>query len=439
MSFFSFEYSNQIKFNQAITLEMLTQGLDPKDDKKKIERIKSVFETFNTQKAANGGTEKLDANEQMQLLDFYQSADVKGDDNELSRREIKKAKKQEGYDVKYKAFKDFMEAYTRVMQDTAGTSTITTSDDGSAVLQDANGTVRSFKENEQGKYEYQSRTNIYENGLEVTNDTKGRRTAEGQTDRSIAFSYDGDSSSATTVTVTFKEDGSSVTFSQLKDDIYKDQESGKTFRIEQKDGKTEFVQVQADNYGRITNETVEDKGRFAYRYSDDPQSETPQKILVTNGDTQTYYVRQDDGSYQLKNGAPETKGKSYNYDPDSHTFTEVKPKEPEYKRQAEAQNYQQHALRKYSSNDWRNARVDFDSEQLKESAAAIKSSVNADELLDKMLQAKGVDKSKIDVASLKADLIHNNPSVFADNGDVWSDAKFNKLDFPKDLKNYQAQ
>ena len=38
--------------------------------------------------------------------------------------------------------------------------------------------------------------------------------------------------------------------------------------------------------------------------------------------------------------------------------------------------------------------------------------------------------------SLLADLIHNNPSMFDKDGNVYADAKWEKLDFPTDLSKY---
>ena len=51
-----------------------------------------------------------------------------------------------------------------------------------------------------------------------------------------------------------------------------------------------------------------------------------------------------------------------------------------------------------------------------------------------MLDARNLKNTNVDVDTLKADLIKYNPSLFTKDGKVKDNAKWDRLDLPKDLK-----
>ena len=85
------------------------------------------------------------------------------------------------------------------------------------------------------------------------------------------------------------------------------------------------------------------------------------------------------------------------------------------------------------TNGWRNQRINKDGE-LSEQLNVLYS---ADEVLKKLLENNERFKdANLNDKSLLADLIHNNPSMFDKDGNVYADAKWEKLDFPTDLSKY---
>ena len=102
-----FEVGNNV--NKKISLEQLTNGLDPVKDKKKIDRITQIFDKYNTN--AEGNSEKiLDLDEQVSIMSDYHKTD-KNNDGQISRKEIRQA----GFAGEYKAYRDFMEAYQNAL------------------------------------------------------------------------------------------------------------------------------------------------------------------------------------------------------------------------------------------------------------------------------------------------------------------------------------
>ena len=108
-----FEIDNNI-IGKKVTLEQLTAGLDQVKDKKKIDRITQIFNKYNTNTQKNSA-DALDMDEQIALMNDLHKADGDGKaedfDSKVSKRGLKKA----GFAGEYKAYRDFIEAYQKVI------------------------------------------------------------------------------------------------------------------------------------------------------------------------------------------------------------------------------------------------------------------------------------------------------------------------------------
>ena len=80
---------------------------------------------------------------------------------------------------------------------------------------------------------------------------------------------------------------------------------------------------------------------------------------------------------------------------------------------------------------WKNQKVKLN----EETTAKFNAMSTANEVLAELIK----DKDGINQEALLADLIRNNPSVFDNEGVIYSDAIWDRLDFPKDLHNYEIK
>ena len=136
-----------------------------------------------------------------------------------------------------------------------------------------------------------------------------------------------------------------------------------------------------------------------------------------------------------KNGEVKVDGKTYAYGDNAKFETRTVENNNKKVTQKLRQKYDLVTL----NDTWKNSREDGNKiasgdKKYKDIAKA----TSAREVLDKILEAKGVDTKNIeqeDMLKLLQTMIKFNPSIFdRETGNVWIDADWTKLDFPKTIK-----
>ena len=87
------------------------------------------------------------------------------------------------------------------------------------------------------------------------------------------------------------------------------------------------------------------------------------------------------------------------------------------------------------TNGWRGQRQKLDNEMV----SKINSMYTASEVLAELLKSDEYKGANVDEARLCADLIYNNPSMFDKDGNIYSDANWSRLDFPRNLTAYKSK
>lgn len=428
-----FEIKNNISKN--VTLEQLTAGLDKVKDKKKIDRITQIFNKYNTDTQKNSAT-ALDMDEQIALMNDLHKADGNGKaenfDNKVGRRGLKKA----GFAGEYKAYRDFVEAYQKAVGDTRNTYDLRFKDgtiDGQQYIETTakkSGTVEGQKYTEQHQYiDNQKAKSTYQNADGTFSySPKGQllqQTVDGAT---IKYrQYDSDARNAKPGIITVLQ-GDSVTTVKLQEDgTYLNSDDNSHYRLNQKGLLDEFT---VDDKNRVTSE-VWGEHSFEYSYAND---DTQPFIIDVDGGERAGNTGGKSYTYSGKENIYSTgSGESmeyYTFDAKKREFTPTEAPQPVKPAvQKQTRPTQRHLIRMTAG--WKNQKVKPD----EETTAKFNAMSNASEVLAELIKDKG---DGINQETLLADLIKNNPSVFDADGVIYSDARWDRLDFPKDLARYQT-
>lgn len=418
--------------SKQLTLEQLTKGLDPQKDKKKIDRITQIFNQYNTNKTGSSEN-SLDIDEQIALMNDLHKADGDGKgekfDGKISGRGLKKA----GLEGEYKAYRDFLEAYQQAVADDVNTYDLTFIDKTAggqayietSAVQEGSTSRTEYKYNDlSGTTARQSTTQSNEGGSWSV-DPQGRLIRQVIDDTSIQYKYTGYEKNAKPVIITIRQEGADDTqMLKLQDDnTYFDEINNTHYRLN-RDAIPEPFTI--DDKNRITSE-MWNKNQFDYTY--EGENTTPATITVNQGaDDQKVYT-QNGELYTSPNGEAT---EYFRFDPQKRTFTPTEaPEPPKPAVEKEVRPTTRKLIR--MTDGWKNQKV-------KPDAATIEQFNNmslASEVLAELVARNDNFKDKnIDTEALTRDLIANNPSVFNKDGVIYSNANWNRLDFPKDLSRY---
>lgn len=138
---------------------------------------------------------------------------------------------------------------------------------------------------------------------------------------------------------------------------------------------------------------------------------SPAEVLTTNPDgTQENTVYGEDGKFMYKE-------QIVKLNPE-----DLKPKE---EKAAAKKNV---SAKVHVPDNWGNIPTSF------RHASGITETKDADAALKALLNARNIKETEVDADKLKADLIKYNPSLFNKDGKVKDNAKWDRLDLPKDIK-----
>ena len=436
-----FGISSNNKFSYtSIKLEDLTKGLDPKKDKKKIEQIKVAFDFFN-KPGVGGNDDGLDFSEQIAMLNYMNKAD--GDANErdgkVTRRGLHHVAKENGIGdaPKYKELKSFMDAYQKAIMerdpsDTSEIDYVRNKDGEFAEIKyiDDNSVETSLYTTDVESPDMVSRE--YRVGSRVEkHDQFGRTVSIKDNGVETKYRQYGQGEQMYTPTV-IEQNGKTYTLNANIDDVglY---ESDDSFARMGNNGILEPVEL--DDSNRITKEIIYNREtgyNDQYSFSYQGNADKPAVITVSKPDEGEMVYNLEGELYTQ--GDAENK-QYFNYDFKAHKFT---PAEAPVAQKPEIVKPQyQRGDRVHQTATWKNQRLGEEKAQ----KLGLNDLNTAEEALDKIISADENLKDKnINKEKLLADFIKNNPSVFVRSGEsqgvIFSDAKWGRLDFPKDLSEY---
>lgn len=419
--------------SKNLTIEQLTAGLDKVKDSKKIKRITQIFNQYNTNTNGNSAT-TLDLDEQVALMNDLHRADSNGKgekfDGKISGRGLKKAE----LTGKYKAYKDFIEAYQKAVASDVNTYELTFKDatlDGTpfvettAVQTGETVTVEHKYNNISGKTEL-SRTVITNEDGSFCTDPKGRllrQTIGGVTIQYCGYTSDAKNAQAGIIVVNEQDSGERMTLKLQDDGTYLNEADQTHFRL--------------DRLGIPNNFTVDDKNRITaefwgdnlFDYTYEGEDTKPSSVTLNKGDEdEITFTREGELYTSMNNEVKEY----YIFDTENRIFTQIEAPQP---KQKEVEKPQRPTSRHYikMTAGWKNQRVNPDETLI----AQFNAMLQADEVLTELINRNEQLKDKnLNREQLLADLIKNNPSVFDKDGIIYSNAKWDKLDFPQNLSSY---
>lgn len=418
--------------SKKVTLEQLTAGLDPAKDKKKIDRITLIFNQYNTN--TNGSSvDALDLDEQVALMNDLHRADGDGKGENFDGKVSGKGLKKAGLAGEYKAYRDFIEAYQRSVASDVNTYDLTFKDetlDGTPFIE--TNAVQQGKTT-RTEFQYNNLSGSAERVLTTQSDTEGTRSfdPQGRLTRQVKDGttvsyrqYDSCARNAKAGIITVRQDGVDgvMTVKLQEDGTYLNEDDNSHFRLNRSGFLDEFV---LDDKNRITAEVW---GENSFNYTYDSESSEPSTVTINQGEADEIMFNRESELYTSMNG--EVK-EYFQFDKKKRLFTQTdapQPKEPPVKKHSRPTT---RTLIKMTAG-WRNQRVKPDADM----TAKFNAMSKADEVLTE-LTAKF--DGQLDTTKLLADLIKNNPSVFDANGIIYSDARWNRLDFPSDLTAYEIK
>ena len=139
---------------------------------------------------------------------------------------------------------------------------------------------------------------------------------------------------------------------------------------------------------------------------------TPSEITTTKPDGSQQRVTYDNGKFVSREEIVQLK-------PEDIKEQEKSPKKSVHKAETS---------KVHVPDDWGRVPTSF------RQNSGITEAKNADGVLKALLDARNLKNTNVDVDTLKADLIKYNPSLFTKDGKVKDNAKWDRLDLPKDLK-----
>ena len=422
-----FEISNNI--SKKLTLEQLTQGLDKVKDRKKIDRITFIFNKYNTNNEGVSA-DALDVDEQVSLMNDYHNADGNNDAH-ITRRGMRKS----GIKGEYKAYKDFMEAYQKALYEVkSNTYDLSFKDDTTDGTKYTRITAAYTKENSAIKYQYINSdegltkvktTYSFDNVTQVYNN-KGLLIKQVAGNTAILYGqYDSETKDANPGIIMFSsDDGNWQTLKRQDDGTYLDTVYNEHYRL----NSDKLYEFEVDEQNRITSEYW---GENSYDYTYEEDSKAPATVTVSNADGTKVYTREET-LYTSKNGNDE---EYFTFDAETRQFTKTEAPQQQDSVAPKTTRPKKQSLIKMTAG-WKNQRVNPDSNTIEE----FNSMSEAKQVLDKLINGNEQTKDfKFDEEELLSDLIKNNPSVFNSEGIIYSDARWDRLDFPSDLSKYKTE
>lgn len=422
--------------SKSVTLEQLTAGLDAVNDRKKIDRITQIFEQYNTNTNGNS-VNTLDIDEQVTLMNDLHRADGDGNgrdfDGKVSRRGLKKA----GLAGEYKAYRDFIEAYQRVVAADVNTYELNF-DDGTVegkqfvetrAVQQGETTTTEYKYNDlSGATTRVLTTQSGEEGARSYDQHRRltRQVVDGTTIQYRAFTSDARNAKPGIITVR-QEGVDGMMLVKLQDDgTYLDETDNSHYRLNRNGFLDGFT---VDEQNRVTAEVF---GENTFNYTYEGEAPEPASVTINQGEQDEIAFTRENELYTSMNN--ETK-EYFQFDPQNRVFTQTaapEPVEPPVEKQARPTNRQLIRM----TDGWRRQRIQLDEATTTRFNEMSKASEILTELIAKNEQYKNAN---LNTETLLADLIKNNPSVFNEEGIIYSDARWNRLDFPSDLSRYVVQ
>lgn len=421
--------------SKSVTLEQLTAGLDAVKDKKKIDRITLIFKQYNTNTDGNSAN-ALDIDEQVALMNDLHRADGDGNgkdfDGKVSRRGLKKA----GLADKYKAYRDFIEAYQKVVADDVNTYELNFEDGTVEGKQFVETRAVQQGETTTTEYKYNDLSGATTRVLTTQSDADGaqsfdphgrltRQVVDGTTIQYRAFPSNAKNAKPGIITVRQEGVDGMKTVKLQDDGTYLNETDNSHYRLNRSGFLDRFT---VDDQNRVTSEVW---GNNTFNYTYEGEATEPASVTINQGEHETAFTRENE-LYTSMNG--ETK-EYFQFDPQKREFTKTdapKPVEPPVEKQARPTNRKLIRM----TDGWRQQRVKLDEDATAKYNAMSKASEVLTELVAKNEKYKDAN---LNTETLLADLIKNNPSVFDANGIIYSDAKWDRLDFPSDLSRYVVQ
>ena len=414
-----FDIGNNV--SKRISLEQLTKGLDPTKDKKKIDRITQIFNKYNTN--AEGSSAKvLDMDEQVSIMTAYHKA-VKNGDNNVTRSGLRNS----GIKGEYKAYRDFMEAYQNAVGETQNTFDLSFKDEkvDNKLISQVNAVQNTEVEGKKLAIEHEYinsdegnkkvKTTLSSEDGQVSYTPKGQMIRQKVGDSTLNYHYDNEAKNAKPDIITVRTPETYETVKLQQDGTYFDDKNNVHYHLNNNKLLDEFI---VDDKGRVTNEIY---GEKEYSYNYDETSNQPTSIKVKTNDNKEVEYTNEKGVYSTN------KKEYYNFDAKKREFSPADPPKPDKQNRPQTK----HLIR--MTQGWRNQRINKDN-SLTEQFNAMSS---ADEVLNVLVSKNEKFKdTKLNTETLRADFVRNNPSMFTKDGEIYADAKWEKLDFPTDLSKY---
>lgn len=188
-----------------------------------------------------------------------------------------------------------------------------------------------------------------------------------------------------------------------------------------------------DPKGHLTRQTTADNQAIIYKaYTSDAKNAPAGVIVVRDAENnRTTLELQEDGTYLNKSDGTlyklNNKGIPEKYTPPEPTKEEAAPEVVEQQVEKPTRPTTRKLVKMTAG--WKNQKLKPDDD----TKTKFNKMNNAEEVLAELLKEQGGEFND----NLLADLIKNNPSVFNPEGTIYSDAQWDKLDFPKDLSRYK--
>lgn len=174
------------------------------------------------------------------------------------------------------------------------------------------------------------------------------------------------------------------------------------------------TEVAYDEYERPMKQFVKPNGSDAMtieEYKYDGLSKTPSEIVTTNPDGTQTRVTYKDGKFVSR-----------------EEIVKLNPEDVIAKRKESNPPKAKVTPKVHVPDDWGRVPTSF------RNSSGILEAKDADTALKALLDARNIKAADVDADKLKSDLIKYNPSLFDKAGKLKADAKWDRLDLPKDLK-----
>lgn len=416
----TFKINNSV--GKSVAIEQLIDGLDAKKDKEKIARIQQIFSHYNTDRAG-ASQYALGLKEQLSLLNDLHRADGDGKGKDFDGKVSSRGLKRAGLSGDYKAYQDFYEAYQKALGENENGYELTF--DGDNLTAKRSDTLEGEQFEETMLYKNNDKELHYEGKEVALGNMQERRDAFGhlvrQTIDGTVLQYDNFDSDkrnakAGIIKVTKQGEDVAQTLELQQDGTYLDKTDNSHYRLDKAGLPKKFA---VDEQNRVTAE-VWGENEFKYTYNDG--NNAPASVTVAKNGTEVKKYISEGELYTSMNG--ETK-EYFTFDAEKRTFQKTDAPQPKQVEKQARPTGKRQLIRMTAG--WKNQKIKPDAEM----TAKFNAMSTADDVLDALLE-NVPNKENLNLERLKADLIRNNPSMFQQSsGAIYSDAKWDKLDFPK--------